>query len=196
MTRSAVKSPLETGSEQAPLQVKSGTDLPITSAEQFVRQMSFQARQAGDQLGVDGKMLLAQAALESGWGTSVIGTKDGRSSHNLFNIKADKAWRGQKISVASLEYEKGRAVKKQSAFRAYGSYRESFQDYVRFIRDNPRYQKALQQAGNARQYMQALQQAGYATDPRYAEKVLKVFQSRAMAQYQPNQKLAMDETKR
>ena len=126
----------------------------------------------------------------------MIRGRDGRSSHNLFNIKADKAWRGQKISVASLEYEKGRAVKKQSAFRAYGSYRESFQDYVRFIRDNPRYRQALQQAGNARQYIQALQQAGYASDPGYAVKVIKVFHSRALAQYQPDQQLAMGETRR
>ncbi len=193
----SVSRPLrQPGSEQISPQVKTAADRPITSAEQFVRQLSAEARQAGEQLGVDGRMLLAQAALESGWGAAVIGGKDGRSSYNLFNIKADKAWQGRRMKVASLEYEQGRAVKKQSAFRAYGSYRESFQDYVRFIRDNPRYQQALRHAGSARRYIQDLQQAGYATDPRYAEKVIKVFHSSAMAQYRPDQQLAMRGTGR
>lgn len=152
-----------------------------------MQRLSAEAQQAGEQLGVNGRMLLAQAALESGWGSAVISGRDGRSSHNLFNIKADKSWQGRKVNVSTLEYEQGRPVKKQAAFRAYGSYRDSFQDYVRFVRNNPRYKQALQHAGNAERYMQELQRAGYATDPRYADKVVRVFQSSALDHYRPRQ---------
>jgi len=153
---------------------------PITSAEQFVRQLQPYAEQAAKELGVEPKAILAQAALETGWGRSLIKTRDGDSSFNVFNIKADKSWQGEQAKVSTVEFDRGVAKKENAGFRTYESFEESFKDYVDFIKSNPRYHQALKQAGNTERYMHELQQAGYATDPRYAEKVMSIYQSNAM----------------
>ncbi len=144
------------------------------SPEEFVRRLLPAATAAGERLGLDPKAMLAQAALETGWGKKIIGRKNGESSHNLFGIKADKSWKEQKTWVSTLEYEQGIAVKVQAPFRSYASFNDSFNDYVQFLNDNPRYGQALQQTGSPRQYFKALQQAGYATDPNYASKLSAV----------------------
>ncbi|MDO9161301.1 MAG: flagellar assembly peptidoglycan hydrolase FlgJ [Methylococcaceae bacterium] len=170
-----------------PITAKGESAGPIRSAEQFVRQLQPYAEQAAKELGVEPKAILAQAALESGWGKSLIKTRDGESSFNVFNIKADKSWQGPQAKVSTLEFDHGVAQKVNAGFRTYGSFKESFNDYVDFIKSNPRYQQALKQAGNTQRYMHELQQAGYATDPRYAEKVMSIYQSNSMS--------AMDEIK-
>lgn len=164
---------------------------PIQSAEDFVQKLTPYAEQAAKELGVAPKVLLAQAALETGWGRSVIKHSDGSSSFNLFNIKAGKSWQGNQTQVSTLEYENGVARKEQAGFRAYNSYQESFQDYVHFIKNNPRYQDALQHVGNGERYLQELQRAGYATDPSYARKVMGIYHGDAMAQAETQTSVAM-----
>ena len=148
---------------------------PITSQEQFIKQLLPYAEQAAADLGVDAKVLLSQAALETGWGKSVIKHSDGSSSFNLFNIKANKSWQGKKARQTTLEFDNGIGRKEMAAFRAYSSYQDSFNDYVHFIKTNPRYGNAIKMAGKPEQYMQELQKAGYATDPNYAAKVMRIF---------------------
>jgi peptidoglycan hydrolase FlgJ len=154
----------------------------ITSKEQFVQQLRPFAERAAAELGVDANVLLAQAALETGWGKSVIKHGDEGSSFNLFNIKADKSWQGNKASQKTLEFEAGIGRQETAAFRAYGSYRDSFNDYVQFIKTNPRYSNAIKMAADAERYMHELQQAGYATDPNYASKVMRIYQDEAIQQ--------------
>ncbi len=163
---------------------------PITSVEQFVKQLWPHAQQAANEIGVEPKVLLAQAALETGWGKAVIDKTDGQSSFNLFNIKADKSWKGPKTSVDTLEFEQGTAKKVRAGFRVYDSYQQSFQDYVQFLKSNPRYGEALKQTANPEAYVKGLQQAGYATDPKYAEKIMHIFNGEALAHYKPGQILA------
>ncbi len=151
----------------------------IYSPEDFIQQLRPYAEQAAKKLNVDAEVLLSQAALETGWGKSIIKSNDGSSSYNLFNIKADKAWQGKKADVSTLEYREGVPIKEVAGFRAYDSYQQSFDDYVDFINSNPRYKAALQ-AQEPEQYMQELQQAGYATDPNYASKVMKIYHSRVV----------------
>jgi flagellar protein FlgJ len=152
------------------------------SPEQFVDTLLPVAEQVSTRLGVDSRVLLSQAALETGWGEKVIKFADGRSSFNFFNIKADGNWKGAVVSVPTLEYRDGVAVRETANFRAYNSPEESFADYAQLIGNNPRYQDALAQAGNPRAYVHALQRAGYATDPHYAQKVLSVFASDSLQQ--------------
>ncbi len=152
----------------------------INSISDFVKQLRPYAEQAAKKLGVDANILLAQSALETGWGTSVIKSKDGSSSHNLFNIKADKSWHGAKTSIETLEYKEGVAKKEIAGFRSYNSYQESFDDYVDFIKTNPRYKTAIKMAEKAERYVHELQQAGYATDPHYADKVMEIYNSTAI----------------
>jgi flagellar protein FlgJ len=166
-------------------QLKNNHSRPIQSAGDFVQKLYPCAVQAAKELGVEPKVLLAQAALETGWGRSVIKNSDGSSSFNLFNIKASKAWHGGQAQVSTLEFEQGIAKKVNAGFRSYASFQESFQDYVDFIKSNPRYGNALQQVGNGERYLQALQQAGYATDPNYADKVMGIYHSSAMSEFEP-----------
>lgn len=165
---------------------------PIQSADEFVRRLHPLAVQAARELGVEPKVILAQAALESGWGRSVIKNSDGSNSFNLFNIKADKAWQGKQARVSTLEFDQGIAKKVNAGFRSYDSFEESFKDYVDFIKDNPRYGDALKKVGNAEQYMHELQRAGYATDPRYADKVMSIYQGNTMAEFEPDVIMAMN----
>jgi flagellar protein FlgJ len=119
------------------------------------------------------EVLIAQAALETGWGRHVV-SQNGGSSHNLFNIKAGGDWSGPTVSVTTLEYREGVAVRETARFRAYASEAESFADYLQLIEQSPRYALAVEKAGDGEQYLRELQRAGYATDPRYADKVLAI----------------------
>ncbi|KGK41512.1 hypothetical protein LH51_14450 [Nitrincola sp. A-D6] len=147
------------------------------SPREFVDALLPLAEEMAAELGVDPKVLLAQAALETGWGRFVI---DG--SNNLFNIKADSRWGGERVSVSTLEYRDGVAAKEMAAFRSYDSYADSFRDYVSFLRTNPRYQQALENTADPSAYLRELQAAGYATDPAYAQKIEQIFSGNILAQ--------------
>ncbi len=151
------------------------------SPEEFVSTLLPVVEKMAVQLGVDPQVLLAQSALETGWGKHIIRNSDGSNSYNLFNIKAGSSWDGDRAQVSTLEYKNGVAQKERANFRAYGSYEESIQDYVTFLKNSPRYQQALEQASDPREYLQQLQSAGYATDPRYADKITEIFENRILA---------------
>ncbi len=144
------------------------------SPDAFIRELWPHAERAGAALGVAPEVLLAQSALETGWGRHVIPRPDGSSSHNLFGIKADARWNGDRVQVNTLEYVGGVAEQQRAAFRAYDSPAASFADYVDFLQRNPRYRGALAQAPDAEGYLRGLQSAGYATDPAYADKILDI----------------------
>ncbi|WP_027855805.1 flagellar assembly peptidoglycan hydrolase FlgJ [Marinobacterium litorale] len=152
------------------------------SPETFVQQVLPLAEKAAKALGVDPRVLVAQAALETGWGKSIIRDESGQSSNNLFNIKADGRWNGDSVSVGTIEYRNGLPQPEKASFRAYDSIEDSLQDYIKFLQDNPRYEQALEQAGNPVAYLQALQRAGYATDPNYAEKIDSIFRGNTLAE--------------
>jgi flagellar protein FlgJ len=177
--------------EMTEIPLKNDHTRPIQSAEDFVRQLHPYAQQAAKELGVEPKVILAQAALETGWGRSLIKNSNGSNSFNLFNIKADKSWQGKQAQVPTLEFEQGIAKKVNSGFRSYASFQESFQDYVTFIKNNPRYGDALKQAGNGERYLHELQRAGYATDPNYANKIMSIYHSNTMAEFEPETVVAM-----
>jgi flagellar protein FlgJ len=150
------------------------------SPERFVQQLYHYAEKAAEAIGVNPQVLLAQAALETGWGQKLIQKQDGESSFNLFNIKAGKKWQGDYVTVPTLEYRDGIAVKEQAAFRSYSNPQDSFADYVELINQNPRYKRAMQHAENPARYVRELERAGYATDPQYAEKIIQIMNSDSM----------------
>jgi len=182
----AVEAPEETkpgASVTAPESTSTAVKLPerFDSPEQFVQSLMPIAEKVAKELGVDPKILLAQSALETGWGKYVIRSGDD-SSHNLFNIKADSRWDGDRAQVSTLEYRNGVAQKEQAYFRSYESYEESFRDYMNFLKGNSRYQQALESAADPQQYIEKLHQAGYATDPEYARKITDIFNGEVLAQ--------------
>ncbi|WP_454005378.1 flagellar assembly peptidoglycan hydrolase FlgJ [Alcaligenes sp. Marseille-Q7550] len=140
---------------------------------QFVDRMNSAAKIAAEDSGVPAKLILSQAALESGWGKKEILHPGGRTSHNLFGIKATPGWKGKVVEVMTTEFENGVARKVKQPFRAYDSYAESFSDYARLIGSSKRYE-AVKQAATAEEAAQRIQDAGYATDPSYAQKLIAI----------------------
>lgn len=157
-----------------PLQAAINPEPEFKDPEDFVSKLLPLARQTAAALGVDPKALLAQAALETGWGKKVIQKPDGSSSFNLFNIKASGDWQGNKTKVSTLEFEQGLPVKKQAVFRAYESFQDSFNDYKKFLSNSSRYKASLESEGDSAGFLHELQKAGYATDPEYATKAISV----------------------
>ena len=151
-----------------------------TPLADFVGAVVSQARKAADAIGVAPHLLAAQAALETAWGKRKIVDASGNDSFNLFGIKAGKGWQGKVVNVATTEFENGQAVKKVQPFRVYGSYGEAMEDYAHLVKDNSRYQQALNQGGDARAFAAGLQQGGYATDPDYAQKLERVANSKTL----------------
>ena len=154
-----------------------GNSTPTASSEtqsSFISELWPTARQAAQQLGVDPRNLIAQAALETNWGTRMPRDSSGRSSNNLFGMKAGSQWSGSAVTAGTQEYENGSAVSSTGQFRAYNSRAESFQDYVALLRSSPRYTAALNTGSDAHAFATALQRGGYATDPDYANKIATI----------------------
>ncbi|WP_222890141.1 flagellar assembly peptidoglycan hydrolase FlgJ [Enterobacter sp. C2] len=153
-----------------------GNDAALSGdSKEFLAQLSLPARLASEQSGVPHHLILAQAALESGWGQRQIKRENGEPSFNLFGVKASSSWKGPTTEITTTEYENGEAKKVKAKFRVYGSYLEALSDYVGLLSRNPRY-AAVTTASTAEQGAQALQSAGYATDPNYARKLTSMIQ--------------------
>jgi flagellar protein FlgJ len=146
---------------------------PIASSKaDFIRSMWPHAQEAAREIGVDPHALLAQAALETGWGRSVPCNGSGDCSYNLFGVKAGSQWSGATVNVPTLEFESGIPVRKVERFRSYDSAADSFRDYAALMRDSHRYEDVLGSGGDVASFAAALQRGGYATDPAYAQKIV------------------------
>jgi flagellar protein FlgJ len=145
------------------------------AADGFLGKLAGLAQATAGALGLSPHLLLAQAALETGWGRKTIKAVTGKESFNLFGIKADKHWTGATVDVKTTEYSNGVPQLKVESFRAYDSFAESFADYAKLMKH--RYGNAIAQGATAEGFGQALQAKGYATDPNYARKIARVAQS-------------------
>lgn len=154
----------------------------FSSQDEFVATMLPMAKAAAARIGVDPKYLVAQAALETGWGKSVMRAEDGSSSHNLFGIKAGQSWQGGQARAITSEFRDGAMVKETAQFRSYDSYQDSFHDLVTLLQSNDRYKEVVKSADNPEQFVRELQKAGYATDPAYASKISQI--AKTMNSYQ------------
>lgn len=144
-------------------------------SQDFLAQLSLPAKLASEQSGIPHHLILAQAALESGWGQRQIRRENGEPSFNLFGVKASSDWKGKVTEITTTEYENGEMKKVKARFRVYSSYLDALSDYVGLLTRNPRY-AAVTKAATPEQGAQALQNAGYATDPNYARKLTSMIQ--------------------
>jgi flagellar protein FlgJ len=162
--------------QQAGSSAGSAVPSPASAQAQdnFISDLWPAARQAGQQLGVDPRNLIAQAALETNWGTRVPRDATGRSSNNLFGMKAGSQWSGTSVTAATQEYDNGAPISTTGQFRAYDTREQSFQDYVSLLRNSPRYTAALNTGSDTHAFANALQRGGYATDPAYASKIAAI----------------------
>jgi len=157
--------------------VNAAPDWKPDSPETFVRELWPHAQRTARDLGTRPELLLAQAALETGWGQHMIRGTDGSNSFNLFGIKADARWQGERALTETIEFEDGVMRKQHATFRAYASPADSFADYADFLKTNPRYREALNRAADAPSFARALAEAGYATDPDYSGKINRIMGS-------------------
>jgi peptidoglycan hydrolase FlgJ len=148
--------------------------------QRFIEQVMPHAQAAARELGVDPRAVVAQAVLETGWGTAQPEDESG-ASHNLFGIKAGASWQGASVASDTTEYSAGHAGAESARFRSYEDIAESVADYVRVLRDNPRYAAALNTGDDVRAFATALQKGGYATDPEYANKLVAVAERLGLA---------------
>ena len=144
------------------------------SPEQFVRELLPLARRIAHDSGIDPRLMVAQAALETGWGKHMIEGEGGQPSYNLFGIKADSRWQGNAVTITTTEFREGVPMKEQAAFRAYPGYEASFRDYVSFLESNPRYREVLATADRPELFAHKVQEAGYATDPAFGDKINRI----------------------
>ncbi len=136
----------------------------------FVQTLLPLAREAAARLGVPAEAIVAQSVLETGWGKHIPVRADGSTSWNLFGIKADHRWQGERVSSVTTEVRDGIAQQEVASFRAYDSPAEAIRDYVDFIGNQSRYSEVTGH-DDPRNFAEALQAAGYATDPDYAAKI-------------------------
>ncbi len=148
---------------------------PAEGAHPFISRLLRPAQEAAQASGLHPHLILAQAALESGWGKREIPAADGTPSHNLFGIKATGDWRGKTTEITTTEYVNGVKQKVKAAFRVYDSYEHALSDYAKLLTKNPRY-RGVMQSDSAEQGAKALQAGGYATDPAYAKKLITIIQ--------------------
>jgi len=148
-----------------------------SSPSEFVSEVFPAIQRAAAAIGVNPVAMLAQAALETGWGKRMARNADGTPSRNLFGIKADDSWNGAKVAADTLEFSGGVAVPRRTAFRAYGSIEESVNDFARLLSSSPRYRDAVAGGANAQAYIAGIGKSGYATDPQYANKLNDILNS-------------------
>jgi len=147
------------------------SEIDFSSPDKFIQSLYPYAKNVEQETGIDARLMLAQSALETGWGKHQIMKEDGSPSFNLFGIKAQQGWAGDSAEITTTEYRGGLAMKEQASFRSYQSYGESFKDYADFLKGNERYKTALEQTSDPKEFALALQNSGYATDPNYANKI-------------------------
>ena len=139
----------------------------------FIRLIAPAAQASADKTGIPASFTIAQAALESGWGSSLLATE----AKNLFGVKADKSWTGDVWLHNTREFLHGKWVVVEAKWRKYADWQGCMDDHAEFLTSNPRY-KAAFDCGRGDDFCRAIAKAGYATDPTYAEKIISIIHGR------------------
>ncbi len=174
ITRAVAAENNPSGDAEAKTQTPGGQPMTFESAEQFVSELMPVAERIAKESGIDPKLMVAQAALETGWGRHMIKGDGNEASFNLFGIKADSRWGGEAVTITTTEFRDGLPMEERADFRAYPDYEASFRDYVNFLQNNPRYRDVLSSADKPDVFADKLQEAGYATDPEYGSKIRSI----------------------
>ncbi len=151
------------------------------SPAEFVNRVMPPIRRAAAALGVDPSAMLAQAALETGWGQRMPMNADGSPSHNLFGIKAGEEWSGPKAAADTIEVVNGVASPRRASFRAYASVEESVNDFASLLKNSPRYRDVLAVGRDAGAYAASMGKSGYATDPDYGNKLTQILRGETLS---------------
>nr|AXS01378.1 mannosyl-glycoprotein [uncultured bacterium] len=154
--------------------------MALTQAQKdFIAKVGAFAANDMKKSGVLASLKTAQAVHESGWGTSALATR----ANALFGIKADSRWKGKVYSAATKEcYDGVNLTATEALFRAYDSWEDSLADHSAFLRENARYAAVIGET-DYKKACTAIHAAGYATDPDYAEKLIKIIEHYGLTAY-------------
>lgn len=141
--------------------------------DEFIKAISPSAQASAAKTKIPASFTIAEAALESGWGTSQLAAQ----GFNLFGVKADKAWKGDTLTMRTREFLKGEWVIVPALWRKYADWLGCIEDHAAFLLANPRYKAAFALCGDVHAFTAAIAAAGYATDPHYADKIMAVIHS-------------------
>ncbi len=141
----------------------------------FISALTAAARASAAITKIPASFTIAEAALESGWGTSQLA----QHGFNLFGVKADPSWDGPTIDMNTREFLNGEWVMQVAKWRSYDDWSGAIMDHAEFLHSNPRYDAAFQ-AVNAEDFTRAVAAAGYATDPAYADKIISIIRAHGL----------------
>jgi len=150
----------------------------VTSPTSFVDELLPGALSSQRAVGIPASFTIAEAALESGWGTSLLAVQ----GKNLFGVKADLSWHGPTIDMRTREFEAGVWTIVIARWRSYASWADCISDHAAFLRSNPRYSSCFQTKSGA-EFAARVAAAGYATDPTYADKLQDIIRYHSLDQY-------------
>jgi flagellum-specific peptidoglycan hydrolase FlgJ len=145
------------------------------NVNQFVNKVVADAKKINNKYKIPASILIAQAALESGWGRSVKGNA-------FFVIKTHNS-KGSSTTFATTEFVNGKKVSIKDSFRSYKNFSEAAEDYGKFLTTQIRYKPAFIHSKNPEKFAEALQKAGYATDPQYAKKLKSIINTYYLHEY-------------
>ena len=145
-------------------------------AQDFIDLIGPAAQDSAKATGVPASFTVAEAALESGWGESLLA----RQGKNLFGVKADPAWHGDVMTLNTREFLHGTWVMVPARWRKYTDWQACMNDHAAFLHQNRRYAPCFAcTTGDA--FARAVAQAGYATDPDYAAKLVSIIDTHQLA---------------
>ena len=154
------------------------TSLNASDSPSYIQKFKDIAISEMHRSGIPASITLAQAIHESAWGKGTLAL----NSNNYFGIKCKDYWTGPKYYIKDDDYENGELIK--SCFRAYESIEDSFKDHSDFLRDNPRYKILFQyDITDYKSWARGLQKCTYATDPKYAAKLIRTIEQYQLYQY-------------
>ena len=128
---------------------------------------------------IPASFVIAEGALESGWGSSMLAEK----GLNLFGVKADPSWKGATIDMRTREFLHGEWLMLPAKWRKYSDWLDCINDHAQFLLTNPRYKPAFDHADDAEAFTRAIAAAGYATDPTYAGKIIAIIHGHSLTQF-------------
>jgi len=144
--------------------------------QDFIDAIGPAAKQSSITTKIPASFTVAEAALESGWGASMLA----QQAHNLFGVKSSPGWTGPTWAMQTREYLHGQWVMVPAIWRAYPDWLGSITDHAQFLLTNPRYKPAFAHA-DGEEFAATVAQAGYATDPDYADKIIAIIRAHKLA---------------
>ena len=144
--------------------------------QEFIDLIGPAAQASAANTGVPASFTVAQAALESGWGTSSL-ARDGK---NLLGVKADPAWHGEVLYINTREFLNGAWTTVAARWRKYTDWQDCMDDHAAFLHQNRRY-AACFDCITGKLFAKTVAKAGYATDPDYAAKLISIIDQYQLA---------------